>query len=58
MSTEEKLRPLYVQVHPRDTVAIIVNEGGLPVGGRGAHFALRFRNRLCRTRDRQRQLGA
>ena len=32
MSTETKLRPLYVQVHPQDTVAIIVNEGGLPAG--------------------------
>jgi galactarate dehydratase len=32
MSTETKLRPLYVQVHPRDTVAILVNEGGLPAG--------------------------
>ena len=28
-------RPLYLQVHPRDTVAIIVNEGGLPAG---THF--------------------
>ena len=34
MSSETKLRPLYVQVHPRDTVAIIVNEGGLPAGTR------------------------
>lgn len=32
MSTETKLRPLYVQVHPQDTVAILVNEGGLPAG--------------------------
>ncbi len=32
MSSEKKLRPLYVQVHPQDTVAIIVNEGGLPAG--------------------------
>ena len=32
MPTETKLRPLYVQVHPRDTVAILVNEGGLPAG--------------------------
>jgi galactarate dehydratase len=32
MPTDVKLRPLYVQVHPRDTVAIIVNEGGLPAG--------------------------
>ncbi len=28
------LRPLYIQVHPRDNVAIIVNEGGLPSGTR------------------------
>jgi len=35
MSTETKLRPLYVQLHPQDTVAIIVNEGGLPAG---THF--------------------
>ena len=34
MSTETKLRPLYVQVHPLDTVAILVNEGGLPAGTR------------------------
>jgi galactarate dehydratase len=34
MTTETKLRPLYVQVHPRDTVAIIVNEGGLRAGAR------------------------
>lgn len=32
MTTETKLRPLYVKVHPRDTVAIIVNEGGLRAG--------------------------
>jgi galactarate dehydratase len=32
MPSGKKLRPLYVQVHPRDTVAIIVNEGGLPAG--------------------------
>lgn len=32
MLSETKLRPLYVQVHPQDTVAIIVNEGGLPAG--------------------------
>jgi galactarate dehydratase len=35
MSSGKKLRPLYVQVHPHDTVAIIVNEGGLPAG---THF--------------------
>jgi galactarate dehydratase len=34
MSSETKLRPLYVQVDARDTVAIIVNEGGLPAGTR------------------------
>ena len=34
MSTEVKLRPLYVQVNPQDTVAILVNEGGLPAGTR------------------------
>jgi len=34
MPTETKLRPLYVQVHPQDTVAILVNEGGLPAGTR------------------------
>jgi galactarate dehydratase len=32
MTTETKLRPLYVQVHPQDTVAILVNEGGLRAG--------------------------
>jgi galactarate dehydratase len=32
MSSKEKLRPLYVQVHEHDTVAIVVNEGGLPAG--------------------------
>jgi galactarate dehydratase len=32
MSSGKTMRPLYVQVHPRDTVAIIVNEGGLPMG--------------------------
>ena len=25
-------RPLYIQLHPRDNVAIIVNDGGLPAG--------------------------
>ncbi len=34
MTTETKLRPLYVQVHPQDTVAILVNEGGLRAGTR------------------------
>jgi galactarate dehydratase len=34
MPTETKLRPLYVQVHPQDTVAILVNEGGLRAGTR------------------------
>ncbi len=28
------LKPLYVKLHPEDTVAIIVNEGGLPAGSR------------------------
>jgi galactarate dehydratase len=34
MAIEVELRPLYVQVDPRDSVAIIVNEGGLPAGTR------------------------
>jgi galactarate dehydratase len=34
MSTETTLRPLYVQVNPQDTVAILVNEGGLRAGTR------------------------
>jgi galactarate dehydratase len=34
MSAEKTLRPLYVQLQPQDTVAIIVNEGGLPAGTR------------------------
>ncbi len=34
MSREKELHPLYVQTHPQDTVAIIVNEGGLPKGTR------------------------
>ena len=32
MDRTESLRPLYIRVHPRDNVAIIVNEGGLPAG--------------------------
>src|ERR1039458_8629602 len=32
MNNPEMLRPLYIQAHPRDNVAIIVNEGGLPSG--------------------------
>ncbi|MGB7136192.1 MAG: galactarate dehydratase [Acidobacteriaceae bacterium] len=32
----EKIQPLYVRVHPRDNVAIVVNEGGLPAGSRFA----------------------
>ena len=32
MSSRKELRPLYVKVHPHDTVAIIVNEGGLRAG--------------------------
>jgi galactarate dehydratase len=27
-------KPLYIQIHPRDNVAILVNEGGLPAGTR------------------------
>jgi len=34
MSAKVKLRPLYIQVQPQDTVAILVNEGGLPAGTR------------------------
>jgi len=34
MSSSKNLRPLYVQVHPHDTVAIIVNEGGLTAGAK------------------------
>jgi len=34
MSSKSKLRPLYIQVHPRDTVAMVVNEGGLSAGTR------------------------
>ena len=34
MSSENKLRPLYVKVHSRDTVAIVANEAGLPAGTR------------------------
>jgi galactarate dehydratase len=32
MDRTENMRPLYIQIHPRDNVAIIVNEGGLPAG--------------------------
>jgi galactarate dehydratase len=32
MFHEKKIPPLHIQVHPQDTVAIIVNEGGLPAG--------------------------
>lgn len=32
MNHPEKLRPLYIQVNPRDNVAVIVNQGGLPAG--------------------------
>lgn len=32
MADEKITRPLYVKVHPEDTVAIIVNEGGLAAG--------------------------
>jgi galactarate dehydratase len=34
MPTLTHLRPLHIQVHPADNVAIIVNEGGLPAGTR------------------------
>ncbi|HWF67036.1 MAG TPA: galactarate dehydratase [Acidobacteriaceae bacterium] len=34
MDNREKIKPLYIHVHPRDNVAIIVNEGGLPAGTR------------------------
>ena len=34
MERPGNLRPLYIQVNPRDNVAIIVNEGGLPSGTR------------------------
>jgi galactarate dehydratase len=34
MPGENTLRPLYIQIHPQDTVAIVVNEGGLPAGTR------------------------
>src|ERR1700759_5209540 len=32
MSSNGRLRPLSIQVHPQDNVAIIANEGGLPAG--------------------------
>ena len=32
MADDSKQRPLYVQMLPQDTVAIIANEGGLPAG--------------------------
>jgi galactarate dehydratase len=32
MPIAEAVRPLSIRVHPRDNVAIIVNEGGLPAG--------------------------
>src|SRR5438105_1964650 len=34
MSSEKQLRPLYIKIDPRDTVAIVVNEGGLKAGTR------------------------
>ena len=34
MSGNGKLRPLLIQVDPRDNVAIVANEGGLPAGTR------------------------
>jgi galactarate dehydratase len=36
MSSEIKTPPLYIQIHPLDNVAIIVNEDGLPAGTRFA----------------------
>ena len=32
MSSNGRLRPLCIQVHARDNVAIVANEGGLPAG--------------------------
>ena len=32
MNKTADLRPLYIHVHPRDNVAIVVNESGLPAG--------------------------
>jgi galactarate dehydratase len=32
MHSTQNLRALYIQVHPRDNVAIVVNPGGLPAG--------------------------
>jgi galactarate dehydratase len=32
MTSNGKLRPLYIRVHAQDNVAIVVNEGGLPAG--------------------------
>jgi galactarate dehydratase len=34
MSGNDKVRPLCIQVHARDNVAIVANEGGLPAGTR------------------------
>src|ERR1700722_8675977 len=34
MMQASRQNPLYVQIHPSDNVAIIVNEGGLPAGTR------------------------
>ena len=34
MVKQELSHPLYVQVHPDDNVAIVVNEGGLRAGAR------------------------
>ncbi|HEX4038865.1 MAG TPA: galactarate dehydratase [Acidobacteriaceae bacterium] len=36
VESAERARPLYVRVHPRDNVAIVVNEGGLPAGSQFA----------------------
>ncbi len=32
MSSNDRLRPLCIQVHAQDNVAIVANEGGLPAG--------------------------
>ena len=35
-SENTEIKPLYIRVSPRDNVAIVVNEGGLPAGSRFA----------------------
>ena len=34
MSTAKPDHPLYIRIHERDNVAIVVNPGGLPAGSR------------------------